>query len=102
MFQLTVNYRSHAGIVNCAHSVVSLLTRFWPDAIDILAPERGVVDGARPVFLARDEDGESRDLEQFLFGDDGNPLEFGAQQCEIIIMFIVNALTPCISRYHCS
>jgi len=81
MFQLTVNYRSHAGIVNCAHSVVSLITRFWPDAIDILAPERGVVDGAKPVFLARNEDEEAGDFEQFLFGDDENPLEFGAQQC---------------------
>jgi len=50
-FQLATNYRSHAGIVNCAHSVIELITRFWPDSIDTLAPEKGIVEGLRPVFL---------------------------------------------------
>lgn len=83
MFQLCVNYRSHAGIVDCAHSIIELLTYFWPNSIDRLQPEKGIVDGARPVFITGwDED--SVQLEQFLFGETGNPIEFGAQQCIIV------------------
>lgn len=80
MFHLAINYRSHTGIVNCAHSVIHLITQFWPDAIDALAPEQGVVDGTKPFFFAG-EDG-TMDLEDFLFGDSDNPIEFGAQQCK--------------------
>jgi hypothetical protein len=52
MFQLAINYRSHAGIVNCAHSVIELITEFWPYTIDSLAPEQGIVDGSKPIFLS--------------------------------------------------
>ncbi|KAK0440419.1 uncharacterized protein EV420DRAFT_1650550 [Desarmillaria tabescens] len=65
MFQLAVNYRSHAGIVDCAHSVIDLIMMFWADSIDRLSPEMGI-------------------LEQFIFGDVGNHIEFGAQQCIIV------------------
>jgi len=51
MFQLANNHRSHGGIVNCANSVVELITRFWPDTIDKLQPEKGEVDGLKPVFF---------------------------------------------------
>lgn len=50
-FQLTANYRSHHGIVSCAQSVVALITEFWPSAIDMLAEERGVIDGWKPLFI---------------------------------------------------
>lgn len=66
-FQLIVNYRSHGGIVGCAHSVVQLITRFWPHAIDILAEEKGVVDGLRPIFFSG-WDQDTVQYEQFLFG----------------------------------
>lgn len=66
-FQLAVNYRSHGGIVNCAHSVVDLITRFWPHAIDILAQEKGIVDGLKPVFF-HGWNSETVRYEQFLFG----------------------------------
>jgi hypothetical protein len=46
-----VNYRSHGGIVRCATAVIELITHFWPYAIDSLAPEKGIVDGAKPVFF---------------------------------------------------
>lgn len=56
-FQLGVNYRSHGGIVHCAHSVIELITQFWPYAIDVLAREQGIVDGSKPVFFGGwDED----------------------------------------------
>lgn len=83
LFQLCINYRSHAGIVDCAHSIIELITKFWPDSIDRLERESGVADGSKPVFFTGwDED--SVQLEQFLFGESGNPIEFGAQQCMLL------------------
>ena len=51
-FCLTVNYRSHTGIVDCAHSLVELIDRYWPYSIDKLAPEEGLTVGPPPIFLA--------------------------------------------------
>ncbi|OCH88979.1 hypothetical protein OBBRIDRAFT_757238 [Obba rivulosa] len=82
-FQLTMNYRSHAGIVNCAHSVVELLSAFWPNALDSLAEERGMVDGIKPVFFSGWDQNTVR-YEQFLFGESGSHIEFGAQQCILV------------------
>ncbi|KAH6917671.1 hypothetical protein BKA70DRAFT_1139349 [Coprinopsis sp. MPI-PUGE-AT-0042] len=82
-FQLTVNYRSHGGIVRCAHSVIELITHFWPYAIDSMAPEQGIVDGLKPVFYSGWDSSNVR-YEQFLFGDSGDRLEFGARQCILV------------------
>ena len=41
-FELLVNYRSHAGIVNCAGSIVSLISQLFPYSIDKLKQERAV------------------------------------------------------------
>ncbi|KAK0456957.1 hypothetical protein EV421DRAFT_103155 [Armillaria borealis] len=81
MFQLAVNYRSHAGIVDCAHSIIDLITMFWEDSIDRLSPEMGIVDGVKPVFFNNEDRAQ---LKQFIFGDRGKPIEFGAQQCIIV------------------
>ncbi|KAK0207928.1 hypothetical protein DFS33DRAFT_393620 [Desarmillaria ectypa] len=81
MFQLAVNYRSHAGIVDCAHSIIDLITTFWEDSIDRLSPEMGIVDGVKPIFFKNED---SAQLEQFIFHDGGNPIEFGARQCIIV------------------
>ena len=51
-YELVVNYRSHGGIVNCARSVVELITQYWPHSIDSLQPERASVDGFRPIFFS--------------------------------------------------
>ncbi|KAI0089815.1 hypothetical protein BDY19DRAFT_86920 [Irpex rosettiformis] len=82
-FQLTTNYRSHGGIVNAAHSIVQLITKLWPHAIDVLSGERGIVDGLKPVFFS----GWNQDTvhyEQFLFGASGSQIEFGARQCILV------------------
>jgi hypothetical protein len=79
-FHLATNFRSHGGIVRTAHSVVRLITCFWPHALDVLAEEKGVVDGARPVFFSGWDAGSAR-YESFLFGERGATIEFGAQQC---------------------
>ncbi|KAI0762352.1 hypothetical protein C8Q74DRAFT_1336826 [Fomes fomentarius] len=82
-FQLAVNYRSHAGIVNSAHTVIKLITEFWPHAIDTLAEEKGLIDGLKPVFFSG-WDQDSVRYEQFLFGESGSHIEFGAQQCILV------------------
>lgn len=101
LFQLAVNYRSHSGIVNCAHAVIDLMTRFWPDSIDKLAPERGVAQGQKPVFFKGWREG-SVHFEQFLFGDAGNHIEFGAQQCELRLRLMIIHSQIGWSRHHCS
>ncbi|KAI6167428.1 P-loop containing nucleoside triphosphate hydrolase protein [Pisolithus thermaeus] len=81
-FQLAINYRSHGGIVNCAHSVIELISRFWPNGIDHLRAEHGIVDGPKPVFFL----GWGKDTihyQQF-FGAPGTRIEFGAQQCILV------------------
>ncbi|KAG2131228.1 P-loop containing nucleoside triphosphate hydrolase protein [Suillus bovinus] len=82
-FQLAINYRSHGGIVNCAHSVIELITKFWRNTIDNLQPEKGVVDGLKPVFFTG-WDKDTVRYEQFLFGASGSHIEFGAQQCILV------------------
>ncbi|KIJ60100.1 hypothetical protein HYDPIDRAFT_32524 [Hydnomerulius pinastri MD-312] len=82
-FQLAINYRSHGGIVNCANSVIERITRFWPDAIDSLQPEHGIVDGLKPVFF-HGLDRHTATYEQFLFGASGRHIEFGTQQCILV------------------
>ncbi|KAH9931251.1 uncharacterized protein B0H18DRAFT_929734 [Fomitopsis serialis] len=82
-FQLAVNYRSHAGIVDCAHSVIELITMFWPYAIDHLAPERGLVQGATPIFLGGWDENIER-YKRFLFGDSTEHLKYGAHQCILV------------------
>ncbi|KAL5495715.1 hypothetical protein ACEPAI_1179 [Sanghuangporus weigelae] len=79
-FQLTTNYRSHGGIVNCASLIIELITHFWPHSIDALQRERGVVDGLKPVFFT----GRKDLYRQFLSGEDGSSIEFGARQCILV------------------
>ncbi|KAF8588487.1 hypothetical protein K439DRAFT_1335105 [Ramaria rubella] len=81
-FQLDINYRSHAGVVNCAHSVIELITKFWPHSIDSLAKECGIVDGPRPIFFLRGAS-EAASYEQFLFHESLS-VELGAQQCILV------------------
>ena len=38
--------------MNCARSVIELITLYWPHSIDILQPERASVEGLRPVFFS--------------------------------------------------
>jgi hypothetical protein len=66
-FQLVTNFRSHGGIVRCAHSIIVLITKFWPYAIDILPEEKGIVDGIKPVFFTGWDQDNVR-YESFLFG----------------------------------
>ncbi|KAM5542262.1 hypothetical protein V8D89_004135 [Ganoderma adspersum] len=80
-FQLAVNYRSHSGITDCAHTIVELISSLWPESIDEISGDRGWREGPIPEFIKG-----STDLSR-LFGQKdsaGGPLELGAEQCIIV------------------
>ncbi|KZV65378.1 hypothetical protein PENSPDRAFT_614150 [Peniophora sp. CONT] len=56
-FHLSINYRSPGGVVECAHSIVELLSRF-PRSIDELKREEGIIPGLKPLLVqvAGDDD----------------------------------------------
>ena len=41
--------------MDCARSVVELLTRYWPYSIDVLQPEGAITDGVQPIFFTGQE-----------------------------------------------
>ena len=51
MFQLHVNFRTHAGITALADSVVAMLERFFPHSIDKLQPESSRIQGGQGLGL---------------------------------------------------
>ncbi|KAH9017014.1 hypothetical protein EDB85DRAFT_2295003 [Lactarius pseudohatsudake] len=80
-FQLLVNYRSHAGIIECSNAIIQLLQRF-PGAIDVLQPEAGIAGKAMPVFFHSDCL-PSRERDFFLLSN-GKPCMLGSKQCIIV------------------
>ncbi|KAH9698658.1 UvrD-like helicase ATP-binding domain-containing protein [Citrus sinensis] len=85
IFNLSQNFRTHAGVLNLAQSVIELLYRFFPHSVDILKPETSLIYGEPPVLL------ESRDDENAvikIFGNSGdaggNMVGFGAEQVILV------------------
>ncbi|VDB86827.1 unnamed protein product [Peniophora sp. CBMAI 1063] len=56
-FHLSINYRSPGGVVECAHSIVALLSRF-PRSIDELKREEGIIPGLKPQVIGLADKGE--------------------------------------------
>ena len=85
LFQLTMNFRTHMGVVAIADSVVKLLHRFFPNSLDNLDPERSLLHGDVPVFLKTEE---NRGLVTSLFDMGGTAggggCEFGAEQVILV------------------
>lgn len=63
-----MNYRSHGGIINCAQTIIEILSTFWPYSIDILKEEKGVIDGVKPIVFSGWSE-YNIPFEQHLFGD---------------------------------
>ncbi|GAB1522822.1 hypothetical protein RhiTH_005946 [Rhizoctonia solani] len=56
-FELTVNFRSHNGIVKYAASLVQLIYTLFPGSIDHMQPESAPVPGPKPlIFVSPSED----------------------------------------------
>jgi hypothetical protein len=48
--KLEVNYRSHAGILNCASGILSKMFVLFPGSAKVLQPDRGLFTGPLPAF----------------------------------------------------
>ncbi|KAL3888629.1 hypothetical protein ACJMK2_000994 [Sinanodonta woodiana] len=66
VYQLTHNYRSHAGILSLASSVLDLLVEFFPESFDHLNKDQGLFSGPQPMLL---ESCSFSDLAQLLCGN---------------------------------
>ncbi|KAG8741119.1 hypothetical protein FRC10_003300 [Ceratobasidium sp. 414] len=66
-FDLTVNFRSHSGIVNCAASIVEIIYKLFPDSIDRMPKETAIVDGPCPILFTDSRDDLSF-FEEFVLG----------------------------------
>ena len=84
LYQLTHNYRSHAGILHLASSVVDLLLYYFPESFDRLQKDEGLFEGPKPVLL---ESCSPTDLAMILQGNQrqSSRIEFGAHQVVLVV-----------------
>ncbi|KAK3727086.1 hypothetical protein QZH41_019746, partial [Actinostola sp. cb2023] len=84
LYQLTHNYRSHAGILRLASSIVNLLLHYFPESFDKLNKDCGLFEGPKPVLL---ESCSLTDLAMILRGNKrhASRIEFGAHQAVLVV-----------------
>ena len=84
VFQLTHNYRSHAGILSLASAILDLLVEFFPESFDRLQKDQGLFNGPLPVLL---ESCSLSDLAILLQGNkrQTSHIEFGAHQAILVV-----------------
>ncbi|XP_056693557.1 uncharacterized protein [Spinacia oleracea] len=78
---LSQNFRTHAGVVNLAQSVIDLIYHFFPNSIDPLNPETSLLCGELPILMdcATREDAIIKIFQgKGSHGD--NSISFGAEQ----------------------
>ncbi|KAL5633836.1 hypothetical protein ACGC1H_005876 [Rhizoctonia solani] len=96
LFHLAVNYRSHGGIVDCASALVELVSQLFPNSIDKLQRETGLIEGPKPIFFLGSNHG-SMHIDRF-FQDQGNAkIDFGAEQ--VILVRSNDARDKLLSRF---
>ncbi|KAG8753172.1 hypothetical protein FRC11_007661, partial [Ceratobasidium sp. 423] len=83
LFHLSVNYRSHGGIVDCASAIVELVSELFPNSIDKLKRETGLISGPQPIFFSGWES-SSIPIEQFLRNQEDVKIDFGANQVILV------------------
>ena len=81
-FELSVNYRSHNGILQLASSIVDIIHHFFPDCIDSLKPETSEVGGPRPIVFS--DFRAKAYFDSLSVNNHGNNIEFGAHQVIIV------------------
>ncbi|KAH9622148.1 hypothetical protein KSS87_022821 [Heliosperma pusillum] len=85
IFQLSENFRTHAGILKLGQSVIDLIYHFFPHSIDILSPETSRIFGEAPILL---ESGSDENAIVTIFGNNGNVscnlVGFGAEQVILV------------------
>ena len=80
---LTINFRSHSGILHLAGSVIDLLQTFFTGSIDHLPEDNGMFAGPSPVIL---ESCDESDLALLLSSNrrESSRIEFGAHQVVLV------------------
>ncbi|XP_074280809.1 uncharacterized protein LOC141605808 isoform X2 [Silene latifolia] len=85
LFNLSQNFRTHAGVLNLAQSITELIYHFFPESIDKLSPETSLVHGEAPVVL---DCGCHGDAMSVIFRKQGNDSEnlisFGSDQVILV------------------
>ncbi|KAL0387954.1 UNVERIFIED_CONTAM: Helicase SEN1 [Sesamum radiatum] len=69
VFSLSQNFRTHTGVLRLAQSVIDLICHFFPQSIDVLAPETSLIYGESPVVF---EPGNDENSIVTIFGHSGN------------------------------
>ncbi|CUA71989.1 TPR and ankyrin repeat-containing protein 1 [Rhizoctonia solani] len=86
LFELTVNFRSHGGIVRYAASLVELIYTLFPTSIDVMAPETAKTPGLPPLLFVSSENNEAAFVHYLL---DQRPIEqatpFGLEFDDILL-----------------
>ena len=82
-YSLTINFRSHSGILKVAGSIIDLINEFFKDSIDQLPDDEGMFPGPTPVLL---ESCEIDDLVLLLSSNEreASAIEFGAHQVILV------------------
>ena len=80
---LTINFRSHSGILKLAGSVIDLISEFFKDSIDHLPDDEGMFPGPTPVLV---ESCKVDELALLLSANKrkASAIEFGAHQAIIV------------------
>jgi hypothetical protein len=80
---LTINFRSHSGILKLAGSIIDLISEFFKDSIDHLPDDEGMFPGPTPVLL---ESCKIDDLALLLSTNkrEASAIEFGAHQVILV------------------
>ena len=81
--ELTVNFRSHTGILKLAASVIDLMKEFFPSSFDRLPGDEGMFPGPTPIVL---DSCNVSDLALVLQTNkrEASTIEFGAHQVIIV------------------
>ncbi|KAL8820934.1 MAG: hypothetical protein Q9223_000951 [Gallowayella weberi] len=85
MFQLGLNYRSHDGIVTMGSFLMDLLWKTFPETVDKLQPEEGLLPGPMPIFFVDCEPDVLTKVNRD--GTDGHATseaKFGAEQVVLV------------------
>lgn len=80
---LTINFRSHSGILRLAASVIELLKEFFPSSFDTIPGDEGIFPGPTPALL---HSCTTSDLAVLLRNRrrEASQIEFGAHQVIIV------------------